>query len=76
MSLVFRQRFHRYSGFHSDNEWLIGKGMALDPDENFIIVCCAMGNGQSSSPSNHPEPDNGPRFPNVTLYDNVCMQHR
>ena len=65
-----------YSGFVSDNEWLIGKGMALDPDTYFIIVVCALGNGQSSSPSNTPEPYDRSRFPNITLYDNVTLQHR
>ena len=35
-----------------------------------------MGNGQSTAPSNSPEPYNGHRFPNVTLFDNVTMQHR
>ncbi len=65
-----------YSGFHTDNEWLIGKGMALDPDTYFIIVPCALGNGQSSSPSNQPAPYNKSRFPNVTLYDNVTLQYR
>ena len=65
-----------FTGFVSDNEWLIGEGMALDPTKYFIIICCAMGNGQSSSPSNTSEPYNGPHFPNVTLYDNVKMQHR
>jgi hypothetical protein len=29
-----------YSGFISDNEWLIGKGMALDPENYFIVVPC------------------------------------
>lgn len=65
-----------FTGFIANNEWLIGQGMALDPDHYFIIVLCAMGNGQSSSPSNTPEPFNGPRFPHVTLYDNVFCQHR
>jgi len=59
-----------YSGFISDNEWLIGKGMALDPEKYFIIIVCLFGNGQSSSPSNHQE------FHNMTLYDNVTQQHR
>jgi homoserine O-acetyltransferase len=35
-----------------------------------------LGNGLSSSPSNTPEPYNGPRFPQVTPYDNVRAQHR
>lgn len=65
-----------YSGFVSDNVWLIGEGMALDPKKYFIIVVCALGNGQSSSPSNTPEPYNGPNFPKITLYDNVTLQHR
>ena len=34
------------------------------------------GNGLSSSPSNNPEPHNGPRFPKVTAYDNVRAQHK
>ena len=65
-----------YSGFDTDNEWLIGKDMALNPNEYFIIVLCAFGNGQSSSPSNMPEPYNKSRFPNVSLYDNVVCQHK
>ena len=59
-----------YSGFISDNEWLIGEGMALDPNKYFIIIICLFGNGQSSSPSNHPN------FSPTTLYDNVVQQHR
>jgi len=65
-----------FSGFVQNNEWLVGKGMALDPDVYFIIIVCPLGNGQSSSPSNTPEPRNQSRFPDVTLYDNVFLQHR
>ncbi|MEB0112990.1 alpha/beta fold hydrolase [Variovorax sp. RTB1] len=65
-----------YSGQHHDNEWLIGAGMALDPEKYFIIVPNMLGNGLSSSPSNTPEPYNLSRFPNITLYDNVTLQHR
>jgi homoserine O-acetyltransferase/O-succinyltransferase len=65
-----------YSGFHENNEWLIGKGMALDPDVYCIIIVSAFGNGLSSSPSNTAEPYDRARFPNVTLYDNVRCQHR
>jgi len=65
-----------YSGQHTDNEWLIGPGMALDPAKYFIIVPNMLGNGLSSSPSNTPEPYNLASFPNVTLYDNVTLQHR
>jgi homoserine O-acetyltransferase len=65
-----------YSGQHYDNEWLIGEGMALDPTKYFIIIPNMLGNGLSSSASNTPEPYNAARFPNVTAYDNVRVQHR
>lgn len=65
-----------YSGQHYDNEWLIGKGMALDPDKYFIIVPNMLGNGLSSSASNTPAPYDRARFPDITLYDNVTLQHR
>ena len=59
-----------YSGFISDNEWLIGEGMALDPSKYFIIIVCLFGNGQSTSPSNATD------FSYMTIYDNVLQQHR
>lgn len=65
-----------YSGQHYDNEWLVGEGMALDPNKYFIIIPNMFGNGLSSSPSNTPEPYNASRFPLVTAYDNVRAQHR
>ncbi|MCJ8144502.1 alpha/beta fold hydrolase [Ancylobacter sp. A5.8] len=65
-----------YSGQHYENEWLVGEGMALDPAKYFIIIPNMLGNGLSSSPSNMPEPYNGPRFPKVTAYDNVKAQHK
>ncbi len=65
-----------YSGQHYDNEWLIGEGMALDPEKYFIIIPNMLGNGLSSSPSNTPPPYDRARFPHVTFYDNVAVQHR
>lgn len=65
-----------YSGRHQDNEWLIGPGMALDPDRWFIVVPNMLGNGVSSSPSNTAEPFNQAAFPPVTVHDNVRLQHR
>ncbi|HEX2290587.1 MAG TPA: hypothetical protein VHH53_10450, partial [Pseudonocardiaceae bacterium] len=65
-----------YSGQHYDNEWLIGEGMALDPTKYFIIIPNMLGNGLSSSPSNTPPPYDRARFPHVTVYDNVSVQHR
>ena len=65
-----------YSGQHYDNEWLIGEGMALDPQKYFIIIPNMFGNGLSASPSNTPPPYNQARFPAITFYDNVAVQHR
>lgn len=65
-----------YAGTHDSNVWAIGPGMALDPDKYFIIVPNMLGNGVSSSPSNTPAPYDGPRFPAVTVRDNVLLQHR
>lgn len=61
---------------HAQNEWLIGNGLALDPDNYFIIVPNLLGNGLSSSPSNTPPPFDRANFPQVTIYDNVKLQHR
>jgi homoserine O-acetyltransferase len=65
-----------YSGQHYENEWLVGPGRALDPAKYFIIIPNMLGNGLSSSPSNTPEPYNAARFPKITAYDNVRLQHR
>jgi homoserine O-acetyltransferase/O-succinyltransferase len=65
-----------YSGQHYENEWLVGPGMALDPATHFIIIPNMLGNGLSSSPSNMPEPYNAARFPKITAYDNVRVQHK
>ncbi len=66
----------RFGGGHTDNEWLIGAGMALDPSEYFVILPNMFGNGLSSSPSNTPPPYGKARFPRVTVHDNVQAQHR
>ena len=65
-----------YSGQHTENEWLIGPGMALDPQRYFIIIPNMFCNGLSSSPSNTPPPYDRGAFPRVTAYDNVVQQHR
>lgn len=65
-----------YTGTHSRNEGYFGPGRAMDPARHFIVSVNLFGNGFSSSPSNTPAPHDGPRFPNVTLYDNIAAQHR
>jgi homoserine O-acetyltransferase/O-succinyltransferase len=41
-----------YGAQHTDIEWLIRPGRALDPERYFIIIPNMFGNGLSSSPSN------------------------
>ena len=49
---------------------------ALDPNKLFLITSELFGNGRSSSPSNTPEPFHGPRFPVLTIRDNVNAVHQ
>ncbi|HKB10475.1 MAG TPA: alpha/beta fold hydrolase [Vicinamibacterales bacterium] len=74
-----------YMANHHGYDWLIaGQGAAaqanetraLDPSTLFLIATELFGNGQSSSPSNTPEPFHGPRFPVATIRDNVEAVHR
>ena len=65
-----------YPGTHHRNEGFFGSGRAIDPARHFVISVNLFGNGLSSSPSNTPPPYDGPRFPKVTLYDNVACQQR
>ena len=65
-----------FGGVLADNASRIGVGKALDPSRYFIITAALFGNGQSSSPSTTAAPLDGPRFPNVTIADNVRAQHR
>src|ERR1700678_4556302 len=57
-------------------EWLIGADRALDPSKLFLVTSELFGNGGSSSPSNTPEPFHGPRFPVMTIRDNVEAVHK
>lgn len=65
-----------YTGTHYRNEGFFGHGRAIDPDRHFIVSINMFGNGLSSSPSNTPAPFDGPRFPKITLFDNVACQYR
>ncbi|MEV7097683.1 alpha/beta fold hydrolase [Amycolatopsis sp. NPDC051045] len=67
---------HMYSGTSAAMEGLIGEGRALDPSRYFIILPDQLGSGLSSSPSNTPAPFDGPRFPAVTVADDVRAQYR
>ena len=65
-----------YTGTHVRNEGYVRALPALDPTRYFIVSIDMFGNGLSSSPSNTRPPLDGPRFPAVTLHDNVACQHR
>ncbi|SPE40330.1 Homoserine O-acetyltransferase [Candidatus Sulfopaludibacter sp. SbA3] len=66
---------HYMANFHG-YEWLIGPDRALDPAKLFLVATELFGNGRSSSPSNTAEPYHGPRFPVMTIRDNVDAVHR
>src|SRR5271166_1299764 len=66
---------HYMANYHG-YEWLIGPGRALDTSQLYLVATELFGNGRSSSPSNTPEPFHGPRFPVMTIRDNVEVVHR
>ncbi|HEY1794862.1 MAG TPA: alpha/beta fold hydrolase [Stellaceae bacterium] len=61
---------------HTDLEWAVGEGKALDPSKYFIVIVNKFGNGLSSSPSNTPPPFDRGRYPYFTMADNVRVQQR
>tara|TARA_B110000438_G_scaffold282304_1_gene309233 strand:- start:748 stop:1758 length:1011 start_codon:yes stop_codon:yes gene_type:complete len=65
-----------YTGTHKRNEGFFGCGRAIDPNKHFIVSVNMFGNGLSSSPSNTSAPYDGPRFPLITLWDNISSQHK
>ena len=65
-----------YLADHRGYEWLIGPGKALDTTKVFLVATELFGNGHSSSPSNTPAPFHGPRFPVMTIRDNVAAVHQ
>lgn len=60
----------RFGGTHEQNAFLIGPGVALDPERYCILVPNMLGNGASASPSNTAQ------FPIVDHRDNVALQRR
>ena len=65
-----------YTGTHKRNEGFFGASRAINPEQHFIVSINMFGNGFSSSPSNTHTPQDGPRFPLVTIRDNVACQYR
>src|SRR6476646_479074 len=65
-----------YMANHHGYEWLIGPGLALATAKLCLVATELFGNGQSSRPSNTPEPFHGPRFPLITIRDNAEAVHK
>ena len=65
-----------YTGTHKRNEGFFGTSRAINPDKHFIVSINLFGNGLSTSPSNAELEQKGPKFPIITLYDNVICQHK
>lgn len=65
-----------YSGTHREAAFcMVGEGRAIDPAKHFVVLTNLLSGGVSSSPSNTPAPYEAARFPRVTLFDNVRLQH-
>jgi len=62
------------TGTHEGYHFLTDQNRCFDPGRYFIIAANLFGNGLSSSPSNTPPPFDGPRFPRITIRDNVRAQ--
>jgi homoserine O-acetyltransferase/O-succinyltransferase len=60
---------------HHGYDAFLSRGHALDTTRYFVVTTEMLGNGVSSSPSNTPEPFHGPRFPAITIRDNVRLAH-
>jgi homoserine O-acetyltransferase/O-succinyltransferase len=65
-----------YAAQHDDAEALFAASDVLDLSNHYVIVINMFCNGLSSSPSNTRPPYDGPRFPGITVNDNVTCQHR
>ena len=65
-----------YTGTHKRNEGFFGPDRAINPNKYFIVSINMFGNGLSSSPSNSLSPQDGPRFPDITLWDNINCQQK
>lgn len=65
-----------YAAQHDDATALFAASPTLDLSRYCVIVINMFCNGLSSSPSNTQSPHDGPRFPVITVGDNVACQHR
>ncbi len=59
-----------FGGNSEDLEEFVGPGKMLDPEQYFIVLIDALGDGVSSSPSNSPTQPKS-QFPRITMRDMV-----
>lgn len=64
-----------YNGRSEDMARFVGPGRLIDDTKYYAVVIDALGNGSSSSPSNHPTL-RGNSFPTFTVRDLVETQHQ
>ncbi|MEO1671345.1 MAG: alpha/beta fold hydrolase [Cyanobacteria bacterium J06631_2] len=65
-----------YGAQHPDIEWLIQPESILDPSQYFVIIPNMLGNGLSSSPSNHSGYKLAESGFYITHFDNVRAQRQ
>ena len=65
-----------FAGSHKFNQMAYGIDRALNPLKYCIITPNLFCSGYSSSPSNTPPPQDSPRFPSITYYDNINAQYK
>ena len=65
-----------FAGSHKFNQMAYGMDRALNPLKYCIITPNLFCSGYSSSPSNAASPQDGPRFPSITYYDNINAQDK
>ena len=65
-----------FSGTHAAMTPYVGEGLALDPNEYFIVIPNQLGGGLSTSPHNTEGPHGAAAFPELTIGDDVHAQHK
>jgi len=65
-----------FSGTHAAMAPYVGKDLALNPDEYFIVIPNQLGGGLSTSPHNTDGPYQSDYFPEITIGDDVKAQHQ
>ena len=65
-----------FGAHHTDIEWMVGPGRAIDPQRHFVVLMNLFGNGLSSSPSDTSSAPAGKDWPGCTITDNVRAQER